>query len=357
MSIWILDRSFTKLAIVDDYESLIWVDRYNTPGEFEIYARADAKSLEFLKKENILINTESEHGMIIESIRVTTDVEEGSKTIVTGRSLESILGRRIVWKMTDFNNVSLQSAIERLLNENAINPSDTNRKIPNLIFESSTDTAITDLKLSLQVTGDNLLDTIEAICEVEHLGFKITISNDKFVFKLYSGQDRSFKQSKNTYVIFSSNFDNLISSEFYESDVEYKNVTLVAGEDEGEDRKTLEVGTASGLDRKELYTDARDIQSKDEEGEEIPLEEYYARLKQRGNEKLAECKKKTTFEGKCDPYESFVYKEDFFLGDVVQVRNEYGKEGRARITEFTMTHNTSDGLEYYPTFEAEEAEE
>ena len=50
MSIWILDRSFTKLAIVDDYESLIWVDRYNTPGEFEIYARADAKSLEFLKK-------------------------------------------------------------------------------------------------------------------------------------------------------------------------------------------------------------------------------------------------------------------------------------------------------------------
>ena len=195
MSIWILDRSFTKLAIMDDYESLIWVDRYNTPGEFEIYARADAKSLEFLKKENILINTESEHGMIIESIRVTTDVEEGSKTIVTGRSLESILGRRIVWKMTDFNNVSLQSAIERLLNENAINPSDTNRKIPNLIFESSTDTAITDLKLSLQVTGDNLLDTIEAICEVEHLGFKITISNDKFVFKLYSGQDSTFTAS------------------------------------------------------------------------------------------------------------------------------------------------------------------
>lgn len=35
--------------------------------------------------------------MIVEKIQITSDTEDGNHVTVTGRSLESILDRRIVW--------------------------------------------------------------------------------------------------------------------------------------------------------------------------------------------------------------------------------------------------------------------
>lgn len=40
---------------------------------------------------------------------------------------------------------------------------------------------------------------------------------------------------------------------------------------------------------------------------------------------------------------------DFFLGDMVQIVNEYGIEGKARVTEFIRSQS-KEGLDSYPTF-------
>ena len=50
---------------------------------------------------------------------------------------------------------------KKLLDENIINPSDTSRKVEGLIFEASTDPAITGLTVDAQFTGDNLYDAIK----------------------------------------------------------------------------------------------------------------------------------------------------------------------------------------------------
>ena len=121
---------------------------------------------------------------------------------------------------------------------------------------------------------------------------------------------------------------------------QYKNVTLIAGEGEGTDRVTRVIGSASGINRRELYTDARDIQKKNAEGQELSDAEYYALLDQRGIEKLTETKKTEEFDGETDPFESFIYGEDFFMGDIVQIRNE-----------FIYSEDVSSGSKYYPTFE------
>ena len=353
MEIYVLDKNFNKLSIIDEYESILWIDRYNQPGQFELYLGADSKLLEYLVMGNYLIQRDSEHVMVIEGIRTETNIEEGNHFTITGRSVEAFIGRRIVWRQTDFNNVYLQTAIQRLLNENLISPTLTLRRIPGFIFQSSTDTRITTLKLDAQYTGDNLLDVICDICETKHLGFKVTLnSSNQFVFMLYIGTDRSYDQTTENYVVFSPKFDNIINTNYYESDVEYKNVTLVAGEGEGLDRLTYTVGTVAGLERRELFTDARDISTKDEDNEDIPIAEYNEKLKQRGKEKLSEAKKEKTFDGKVDPSQTFVYGEDFFIGDVVQIRNEFGLEGSARIVEYVMSETVENGLEYYPTFEA-----
>lgn len=156
---------------------------------------------------------------------------------------------------------------QTMLNENIISPSIADRKISNFTFKPSTDNKVTGLTIDNQYTGDDLYTVIKGLCEENNIGFKIILTDDnKFEFSLYAGADRSYDQTENPYVVFSPNFENIINSNYYSSNANLKNVTLVAGEGEGASRKTTVVGSGSGLDRRELFTDARDISSDTEDG-------------------------------------------------------------------------------------------
>ncbi len=77
---------------------------------------------------------------------------------------------------------------------------------------------------------------------------------------------------------------------------------------------------------------------------------YLPYLLSRGYEKLSEYKKTTSFEGSIEPNVSFVYKHDYYLGDKVTVRNEYGIEAVARIVEIMETYDDT-GSRIEPKFE------
>lgn len=77
--------------------------------------------------------------------------------------------------------------------------------------------------------------------------------------------------------------------------------------------------------------------------------EYKAQLSQRGLENLSENIATKSFEGKVETTRMYRYGEDFFLGDMVQIVNEYGIEGKARVTEFIRSQS-KEGLDSYPTF-------
>lgn len=353
MDLTILNTNLDAVSVVDVYESFIWTDRYYEYGDFELYTAMTDTILNFIKQDYYLQNRESEHVMIIEKIKIASDTENGNHITVTGRSLESILDRRIVWGQKTITG-NLQNGIKTLLNECIISPSDSNRKISNFVFEASTDPAITGLTIDAQYTGDNLYDVINKICSERDIGFKITLNDNKqFVFKLYAGSDRSYEQTANPYVVFSPNFENIINSNYIESKSTLKNITLIGGEGEGAARRYATVGSGSGLNRRELFTDARDISSDvtDENGEQTTLTdaEYLALLKQRGKENLAENTDVTSFEGQVETTVMFKYGEDFFNGDVVQIANEYGHKTKARIIEIVMSEN-EEGASVYPTF-------
>ena len=290
--------------------------------------------------------------MIIEEIKIDSDTEDGNHLIVTGRSLESILERRIIWGQRIFSG-NLQNAIQTMLNENIISPSIADRKIPNFTFKASTDSKVTGLTIDNQYTGDDLYTVIKGLCEENNIGFKIILTDDnKFEFCLYAGADRSYDQTENPYVVFSPNFENIINSNYYSSKANLKNVTLVAGEGEGASRKTTVVGSGSGLDRRELFTDARDISSDTEDGQ-LPENEYIAQLTAKGEKNLADHDRVTAFEGEVEVTRLFKYGEDFFIGDIVQIANEYGNEGSAYISELIISRS-KDKQSIYPTYNAEQ---
>ena len=348
MNLTILDTNLIPIKLLDEYESIIWADRYDEYGDFELYTAMNDYVLDYIKQNYYIRIEGSEHVMIIEKLLITSDTEDGNYITVTGRSLESILYRRIIWGQRTLSG-NFQNAIEMLLYENIIAPSDEDRKISNFIFEASDDPEITRLTVDAQYTGDDLYTVIQKLCNERNVGFKITLNdNNQFVFKLYVGKDRSYDQTNNPYVVFSPSFDNIINSNYIESQSALKNVTLVGGEGEGYERKYASVGQGVGLNRREMFTDARDISSKIDDVT-LSNSAYIALLEQRGKEDLSENIEVISFEGEVETNILFKYGEDFFNGDIVQIANEYGHETPARITEVVISENEK-GYSVYPTF-------
>ena len=358
MDLLVLNKSLDVIAVVDVYESIIWTERYYEYGDFELYTAMTQDLLNYIKTDNYIQRVGSDRVMIIEEIRIDTDSETGNHITITGRSLESILDRRVIWSQTTISG-NLQNGIKKLVNENIISPSKEERKISNFIFKDSTDSQITGLTVEAQYTGDNLYDVISKVCEEKSIGFKVSLNENKqFVFELYAGADRSYEQTNYPYVVFSPNFDNIINSNYLESKENLKNVALVGGEGEGTARKYLAIGNTSGLDRRELFVDARDISSEGEDGQTLTTEQYNELLKQRGNEYLADYTDLVSFEGAVETNIMYKYGVDFFDGDIVQIANEYGHEAKVRILEVVISEN-EEGNSVYPTFKTitEEGEE
>jgi hypothetical protein len=351
MEIYVYTPDFINVCIIDTYQSFIWTDRLNEPGDFELYTPVTQKILDYCVEGNYLSIKDSEYTMIIENREIRTDLEDGPIITITGRSLESILGRRIIWSTTNLDG-NLQNGIKTLINDNIISPSIADRAISNFVFKDSEDDKITSLTMDNQYTGDNLLEVIEELCSTNKIGFRILLNDDnEFEFELYAGVDMSYNQDTVPWIVFSPNYENLLNSVYKENTDECKNVALVAGEDQSENRVTRVVGEGSGLTRRELYVDARDLRSND-----ISTSEYYQQLDERGKEKLNDCKVEKKFESECETTKQFEYGVDFKLGDIVQVENEYGIGAPARITEFIIS-DENDDMKRYPTFEIVEDEE
>ena len=369
MELWVLDKNLQSVKVVDVYKSFLWTDRYNEKGDFEIYIPFNAIDINDFQKDYYLWNSDSEHLMIIDSLSIESNTEEGVCLAVLGESLESLLSRRVVWKKTSFTATgtgtsrvepNLQNGIEKLLNDNIINPEIEARKIDNFIFERSDDPRITELTFEAQYFGEDLYTIIRNLCVEHEIGFKVILNDSgQFVFKLYKGVDRSYEQTVNPYVIFSPKYDNLINSNYIDSVKMFKNVALVAGEavdnsssDDEPIRDTYVVNTLSditGVYRREVFVDASGVSRDMDDDNKLTEAQYQAHLRQKGIDALIENSEIKAFEGEVNDRIMYKYGRDYFLGDIVQIANEYGHEGQAYVSEFVMSYDNQ-GSSVYPTF-------
>lgn len=343
-NIFVLNKNFEAIGVIDFASSIIWTTRYYEAGDFEIYAQATDKAINLLQEDFYLIREDCDMIGIIENISITTDAENGDWLTVTGRDAKSILERRIVWNQTNlYGNVA--NGIITLLNNNIIS-ADSNRKISNFTATTPSTSVFTDT-FEKQITGTNLYEAILAICQEFYYGSKVTLNNGIFNFELYKGIDRSVNQTTNPHIVFSPEYDNFLASNYSLELGSYKNVALVAGEGEGTARKTQTVGTATGLNRYEIYVDSRNTSSN--EGE-ITEAEYNKLLIAEGQETLAENIRTETFEGTINSGRTYIYNEDYFLGDIVTVKNEFNMQKDVRIIEVIESLDEN-GLTITPSFE------
>ena len=101
MDLYVLDKTFTPIGIIDSASSIIWANRYYDTGDFEVYIQANKKYISLLQKDYYIFRPDSEMVGIVEAVKITTDVESGDYITATGRDLKSILDRRIIWNQTN----------------------------------------------------------------------------------------------------------------------------------------------------------------------------------------------------------------------------------------------------------------
>lgn len=362
MDINVLDTKFDTQAVVDTYTSFIWTDRYRECGDFELYVPASKEMSNILVKDRYLSIASSDRTMIIEETGIKTNYMNGDWLIVTGRSLESILARRIIMQKTVLTG-SFQDGIQKLLNENIISPTDSKRKISNFTFTASTDPTITALTIDASYFGDNLYDVIVSQCAEKDVGFKIILTPDnKFNFTLYAGTDYSYDQTSKPWVVFSPDYDNLIGSDYKSSNVSLRTAVLASYERSSDEAVYTNIveGEETGLARREGYVSAS-IESwenpnpeYDEDGNEIEdptaeMQYYTDQLESTAKEALSEAQVTTAFSGEVDNSVQFTYGDDYVLGDIVQVANEYGMQHTSRVSE-VMFSSSENGERAIPTF-------
>lgn len=350
----VYDMSFKLIGVIDDYVSVIWRPAYYEVGDFEIYLGASPSVVNLLSKNRLVVrntdisvddygNTTYKNVMIIKNIDLITDVENGDFLSVTGKELKYLLHQRIIWNQTNLTGTA-ETGIRRLVTENAINPSDTRRKIPNLSLGVSSGLSDTIKK---QLTGDFVDVAITDICRTYNYGWEIYGYNGNYVFIVYKGLDRSYNQSERPYVVFSDSFENLYNTEYQLNTEGYANVALVAGEGEGASRVHATVNYLStGLSRYELYVDARDISSNNGA---IQPSTYLELLQERGQEKLSDASVTEGFSGEVFSSGNYQYGYDYDLGDTVTVINSYGISKNVMVLS-SIESEDENGVKLIPQF-------
>lgn len=366
MEIRLIDTGFKQRAVIDSFISFVWTDRYYECGDFEIKMPANLIP-DGLKVGAYLAFDRSEHTMIIETICIDR-TEEGNIATISGRSLESVLDRRVVYNDICFKSddtKGLEYYIKMLLNDNVISPSNPFRIIMQLSFEESgLDTS--SIEFEAQHQGTVLYDTICSLCKNSGVGWKIEMrtqgNKGGWYFKLYTGKDHSLNAESGNKVLFSDDMGNLAETQYLESTVDFKNVALVTGEKNEETgiKTTTEVVGNTGDDmnvylyRREMPVSCSSSRTtKNEAGETVELseEDYKKVLQTAGFDELSKHRVTRTANGNAVAVgNQYEYGRDFSLGDFVTVNLGISGSITARVVETTFSMD-ADGFQQYQSFE------
>lgn len=380
MQLFVLDKSFEVVSICDTFSSLIWTERYSGYGDFELYLPASMENINMfprgfylwlieppvLDRNGQKIETRNDV-MIIEKTELSMDIEDGDQLVISGRSLEALLLRRVIPKKVRYESTDPREIIKTILEENVINPSEPSRRVPNFKIitndlEDSSQPLDTKDKRIYEFDGDYVYDAIKTICDDYDWGFSLDLKSDDhwktsyLAFSTVYGADRSYDQTDNPYMVFSPRFDNLISSDTIEDDTEFFNSAYVASTEETKDNRTRRLikhiannTGRSGWDiRETFYTDS-DVKLNDADNHPRPDSDIYNELEKYGKDELKSQKSNDSFDAEIALLDSVQYHRDYDIGDIIQFDNTYGVNKTARITEYVRNEDDN-GYREYPTF-------
>lgn len=325
MIINVLNHKFEKIAIVDEFNSLMWCVRYNNVGALDLEIEANAHTIDIFRKGYFITRNDDKHVFRIEALEINTNEEGNNHLIVGAVDFFSILNQRVRTKHLTLNS-TLSEYIQTLLNNECTEDRSFGYPIEIKIDE--------DKELYRNATQSYVGNEIMKVCKQDDLQCDFYFDAETFVLEITKIKDRTIAQKENSKIIFSDGNDNLISSKYNVDLSEYKNVAYIHQKDNLTTGQF--VGAEKGLERRETIIES----SSDEENPDL---EYEA------NQTLSEINVVSNFESEVDTT-YYKYKEDYNVGDIVTIQNEFDIMTNARIIEVVETWD-NEGYSIEPIFE------
>lgn len=325
---FVYNDKLEKIGFINNFESIQWLEDYQSAGEIKIVAKATDENRALIKEGYRIQNNDSTSIAIINHVEINYDGQSNTLT-ARGETTLELLNDRIVMGTERVTNI--EQGMYNIYKNNR-------RGLPIEIaplkgYAESTDS---------ETTWDDVLDAEKKFAEFADFGLRVNFDpvTMKETFEVYKGIDRTNINSSNYVGWLGTDIDNIYDFDIVNSDKEYKNVAIVVAEKEDKSLKIVTVNLLPNLvgeKRKEMYVDAKDLKPTyqvsvdtgqlDENG--MPVyenedrtytnAEYENILKAKGFEKLLEQEKNNTVSANVSQ-SNILFGKDYFLGDRLPIK-------------------------------------
>lgn len=369
MEVYLLDSLLRRIDVADKFESLIWTERFREFGDFELIIRSSPESRSFFKTGAQLGMNESYRVMTVETVEDGTD-DDGKRVLkVTGNSIESILLDRVArnshtstttWDINDTPAAIMRKLFHDICVTGVFDLGDkidfvVEAMHPKMV-SSNIPEPIDPIPVKLPaLPPSTVYDAIKSLADIWTLGFRLLLdfSSNQLYWDVYAGNDRTSGQTTRPAVIFSPDLDNLTNTTELNSIESSKNVAYVFAANGSLIVYPDDIDPSTdSFERRALIVDANDITlpygTVTNGVEDSARQAFNSALKQRGKDELSKTRAFQAFDGEINRNSQYKYQKDYYLGDLVEVRNTDGVANLMRITEQIFTSDR-EGERAYPT--------
>lgn len=245
--IFVYNKNLEIVGVAAEYISAIFSNKYYEVGECELYVIANAENLALYQKGYYIVRSGSDVAYIIKYLEIDTDSENGNFLVVKGYDAKSFLSQRVLLQNlspSGATEVILRTAVDGCLGSTASADRQIKDGNGNVIFSLGTLAGLNDSFAFSETVTANLGAVVKDACKNLKWGYRVRFNNG-FIFEIYQGTDRSDS------VEFSPRFDNLKTSQFVDSDLDFANV-VVSIMANGSLSDMTETGDGSGAERFEV---------------------------------------------------------------------------------------------------------
>lgn len=358
--ITILDDTMRIVDVLRKYEYSQYQYKAREIGTFQINAMLDKENLYLMDKtKNFYVLFDDDVFGVIESVKRESDSETSKVFVIKGSLALKLLEYRVIKGQVTFKGKSYKY-IEELVKQNLIMSDDSNRNIAlSVEFEDEERLKQVCSIIDKQITGGSLWDEISEVAETDKLRIvlkpNVVVINrenpyniDGWTLIIGAGEDRTRNRGNKVVspVVFSQSLSNIANTDYTVDRSKLRNTVYIAGEGEGTDRKWYNIdvnsdvtfGERKGWNRRELWVDARDVQS-EQDNVTLTDAEYEELMKQRADEKAKDNDLSEEYTATVtDITKQYTYKKDYNIGDFVTIADEeLGMEIDAQITNVIIT--------------------
>lgn len=358
MEVYILDSLLRRNEVVDKFQSLIWTERFNKWGDFELKLHSTLDNRNRFPAGTRLIHNDSLRVMEVQTVEDATDDDGRAIIKVAGRSLEHILENRLArgtlgdltatpkWSITGLPAAIARQIFHDICVTGILDPGDI---IPGVVEDSlyPVDTIAEPAdSITFEMDPITVYSALSQLCEMYDMGFRLVRDSAtlQLYFDVYMGSDRTTKQNTLPAVVFSSGMDNLQNTTEFTSIADYKNVAYVLSPVGSQVVYGTDVDPETeGFERRVLVVKADDIK-------DVVPEDAEAKMIRRGQEELAKHRAFSGFDGEISKTSTYKYglNRSYNLGDLVELRNVHGFATDMQVTEQIFVSDDQ-GDRAYPT--------